>query len=106
MSASDELRSASPPRTMSDEEWELLRVWVASAADGVSAYVIQRRSDDPAMVGRIVVTKGDTRKPLYSFHRPVGLGWWIVTSLVETGEIGSFSTLRDALNFIRPVLPT
>jgi hypothetical protein len=106
MSASDELRFTSAPRTLSDEERRLLRLWTTAASDEVSAYVIQRRSDDPAMVGRIVVIKGDTRKPLYSLHRPVGLGWWIVSSLVEPAEIGTFATLRDGLNFIRPVLPT
>ena len=106
MSASDELHYAAPPRTLSDEEREILRLWVTSAADGVTAYVHQRRRDEPNMMGRIVVMKRDTRKPLYSVYCPDGLGLWIVTSMVEASEIGSFPCLRDALNVIRPVLPT
>lgn len=106
MSDAHELRPAAPPRTLSDEEHRLLRVWVTAASGGVTAFVNQRRRDDPTIIGRIVVIKRDTRKPLYSVYCPVGLDLWIVSSLVEMAEIGSFPSLRAALNFIQAVLPT
>jgi hypothetical protein len=101
-----ELRPASPPLTLSDEQGRLLRVWVTAASDGVTAFVSQRSPDDPAIFGRIVVLKRGTPKPLYSVYRPVNLDLWIVSSLVEMGEVGLFPSLHAALNFIRAVLPT
>jgi hypothetical protein len=79
---------------------------MAAASGGVTAYISQRCSDDPAMIGRIVVLKRGTWEPLYSVHCPLHLDLWTVTSLVEQSEVGAFPTLRAALNFIRPVLPT
>jgi len=79
---------------------------MTAAADGVIAYISQRSSDDPSMIGRIVVLKRGTWEPLYSVYCPLHLDLWIVTSLVEQSEVGAFPTLRTALNFIRPVLPT
>jgi hypothetical protein len=79
---------------------------VTAASGDVTAFVNQRRRDDPTIIGRIVVIKRDTRKPLYSVYCPVGLDLWIVSSLVEMAEIGSFPSLRAALNFIQAVLPT
>jgi hypothetical protein len=81
-------------------------VWVTAASNGVTAFVSQRSPDDPAIFDRIVVLKRGTPKPLYSVYRPVNLDLWIVSSLVEMGQIGLFPSLRAALNFIRAVLPT
>ena len=106
MGDSGGLRSNPSPRTLSPEDRRLLQVWMTAAADGVIAYISQRSSDDPVMIGRIVVLKRGTWEPLYSVHCPLHLDIWIVTSLVEQSEVGAFPTLRAALNFIRPVLPT
>jgi hypothetical protein len=77
-----------------------------AASDGVMAYISQRCSDDPELIGRIVVLERATWKPLYSVHCRLRLDLWIVTSLVEQSEVGAFPTLRSALNSIQPVLPT
>jgi hypothetical protein len=88
----------------SDGDRELLRVWLAGADGELGAYVNQRRNDDPALIGRIVITKREGRQPLYWVHSPVGSDFWIVSSAVERSVIGTFHTLRVALDFIRPML--
>jgi hypothetical protein len=100
------LRSNPSPRTLSAEDRRLLQVWMTAAADGVIAYISQRSSDDPAMIGYIVVLKRATWEPFYSVYCPLHLDLCIGTSLVEQSEVRAFPTLRAALNFIGPVLPT
>ena len=90
------------PRTISELEQFILERWLAAAPHGVSAYVSQRSTDNPAMAQRIVVFSRGTRQPLYSVHSPVDSDFWIVSSLTENAEIGLFPTLRAALNFVRP----
>lgn len=97
-----DLRDLASPCGLSDEERELLRVWAAAGSGDIAAYVNQRRSDDPAITGQVVVTK--QKKRLYLVHRPVNTKLWIVTSAVERSEVGRFPTLRTALDVIRPML--
>jgi hypothetical protein len=97
---SDEPEYVSRPRTISAEEQRILDRWLTVAPHGVSAYISQRNTDDPAMNNRIIVVGRGKRQPLYSVHSHIGTDIWIVTSLVEDMEVGSFATLRAALNFI------
>jgi hypothetical protein len=101
----DGLHRVVPSRALSDGERELLRVWVDAGAGDVAAYAKGRLNDDPATIGQIVVTKRDTRQPLYRVQSPAGADFWVVTSVIEGSEVGRFPTLRSALNGIRPNLP-
>src|SRR5579863_4449744 len=96
----DEPEYVSPPRTISVEEQSILDRWLTAAPYGFSAYISQRSTDHRVMSNRIVVVGRGTRQPLFSVHSRTDTDVWIVTSLVEEMEIGSFATLRAALNFI------
>jgi hypothetical protein len=92
-----------PPRPLTDWEQETLRGWV-EAIDGFTAFVAERRSDDPAIYRRIVITRRRTRQHAYTIHAPQGMDVWIVVSATESEDIGSFPTLRAALEFVQPCL--
>ena len=94
-----------PLRIPSDGDHELLRVWIAAASGELGAYVNQRQSDRPALVGRIVVTKPEGRQPLYWVHCPIGSNVWFVTSVGERTVVGQFPKLRAALDYLRPMRP-
>jgi hypothetical protein len=104
MSQAEVSKQTAALRTISEAEQVVLQQWLAGAPHGVSAYISQRGTDNPAMVQRIVVFSLGTRQPLYSVHSPRSADFWIVTSLVENTEVGLFPTLRAALNFVRPAL--
>ncbi|HUB12064.1 MAG TPA: hypothetical protein VMB34_08910 [Acetobacteraceae bacterium] len=91
-----------PPRPVTDGERQLLLDW-AEASNDLSAFVSERRSDDPGIYRRIVILRRATRQRLYLIHCPLGSNWWMVTSAVERESVGYFPTLRAALNFVRPV---
>jgi hypothetical protein len=91
-----------PPRLLTDDERLLLHAW-ATANGVLSAFVSQRQTDDPAIYRRIVVFRRVTKRHLYLIHCPLGSSGWIVLSAVERDDLGYFPSLRDALNFIRPV---
>ncbi|MGA3401979.1 MAG: hypothetical protein ABSC95_22420 [Acetobacteraceae bacterium] len=96
---------ALPPRPLTDDERQLLRAWTA-ATEVLSAFVSERRTDDPATFRRIVVIRRATKRQLYLIHCPHGANCWIVVSAVERENLGYFSTLRAALNFIKPATLT
>jgi len=98
----DSVLEGSPPRPLTDEERLIVRAW-AEASSVHSAFVSERRTDDPAIYRRIVVLRRVTKRQLYLVHCPQGSNCWIVLSAVERENLGYFPTLRDALNFIRPV---
>jgi hypothetical protein len=98
----DSLLEGSPPRPLTDKERLMVRAW-AEASSVHSAFVSERRTDDPAIYRRIVVLRRVTKRYLYLIHCPQGSNCWIVLSAVERDNLGYFPTLRDALNFIRPV---
>ncbi len=91
-----------PPRPLTDEERQVLRAWIA-ATEVLSAFVSQRRTDDPTIFRRIVVLRRATKRYLYLVHCPPGASCWIVVSVVERETLGYFPSLRAALLFIRPV---
>jgi hypothetical protein len=90
----------------SDGDRELLRVWLVGAGGELGAYVNRRHNDDPAVIGRIVITKREGRQPLYWVQCPSGANIWTVTSVGERSVIGEFPTLRAALDCIRPTPPS
>ncbi|HUB46535.1 MAG TPA: hypothetical protein VMB73_16255 [Acetobacteraceae bacterium] len=90
-----------PPRPVTDGERQVLLDW-AEATDDLSAFVSERRNDDPAIYRRIVVFRRATRQRLYLIHCPQNSNWWVVTSAAERENVGFFPTLRAALHFIRP----
>ena len=55
--AGDVLRTF-PPRPLNPDERALVDTWLAATCNVASAYVSERRSDDPALYRRIVVTIG------------------------------------------------
>jgi hypothetical protein len=91
-----------PPRPLTDWEQETLRGWL-EAVDGFTAFVSQRRRDDPAIYRRIVISRRRTKQHAYTIHAPQGVDAWIVVSVTEGEDIASFPTLRAALEFVQPL---
>ena len=94
-----------PPRMLSPAEQALVEEWLRLADDVPFAYVSQRRSDDPAFFGRVVIATGLDTKPSHTIHAPAESTLWLVTSMGPPQSVRQFNTLRDALNSVRPVLP-
>jgi hypothetical protein len=90
-----------PPRPLTDGEREILRVWAAEA-DDVFAFVSERRSDDPTIYRRIVISRTSTGQRLYLIRPPQGHDSWLVLSAVEGEDVARCPTLRAALNFVKP----
>ena len=91
-----------PPRPLTEAERELLLDWVETARD-FQAFVSERRSDDPAIYRRVVVSHRNTQQHLYLIHCPKDLDCWIMVSPVGGKSIGRFASLRTALEYIGPV---
>lgn len=83
----------------------MLDDWLAAAGDVSSAYVSRRRTDDPFMRRKIVVTEGPDDEPTYLIDTPAGSDLWIVVRCRPVPDAHEFRSLKEALNFIRPVLP-
>jgi len=94
-----------PPRPLNPDERELVATWLAATGDVSTAYVSERRSDDPAIYHRVVVAIGPGAAPSYLIHAPSGVSCWLVMKLGEGATIRRFDSLRAALNSIRPVFP-
>ena len=73
------------------------------AVDGFTAFVAERRSDDPAIYRRIVIARRRTKQHAYTIHTPQGMDVWIVVSAAEGEDVGTFPTVRAALEFVQPV---
>jgi hypothetical protein len=93
-----------PPRGLSPRERELVCEWLALAGDISEAHVSARRSDDPALYRRIVVSAGPDGQPTYLIHQPDGLDLWVKMTVGPDQHFEMFSTLTEALNSIRRVL--
>ena len=89
---------------LSPTEQSLVQWWLRLAGDVPSAYVSERRSDDPAFFGRVVIATGPDTKPSHTIHTPAGSALWLVTSMDQSNAVQQFDTLREALNSVRPVL--
>jgi hypothetical protein len=91
-------------RVLTLAERALVAEWIACAGDIGEAYVSGRRDDDPALRNRVVIVTRPEDGPTHLYHAPVRRGIWIVLSLGNRTKIQRFSTLRAALNSVRPVL--
>jgi hypothetical protein len=91
-----------PPRPLTEDERHVLLDWI-KAAKGFSAFVSERRSDDPEIYRRIVVSRRATKQHLYLIHSPTDSARWIVFSAAKGEYVERFPTLRTALNYIEPV---
>jgi hypothetical protein len=93
---------AVPPRPLTDDERLILRGWIR-AATGFSAFVSERATDDPAIYRRIVVSRRDTRQPLYLIHASTQSAGWIMVSADSAEHVQRFPTLRAALDYLEPI---
>ena len=91
-------------RVLTLAERALVAEWIACAGDIGEAYVSGRRDDDPALRNRVVIVTRPEDGPTHLVHAPTRRGIWIVLSLGNPTKIQRFSTLRAALNSVRPVL--
>jgi hypothetical protein len=93
-----------PARPLDAEERALLAEWLGKALDIPSAYFSERRSDDPAIYRRIVITEGPDDQVAHLIHCPRGMRLWVRTTVVPEFSVQLFDSLRAALNSIRQVL--
>ena len=93
-----------PPRMLSSTEQMLVQEWIGLANDVPFTYVSQRRSDDPALFGRVVIATGPDAKTSHTIHAPAESAPWLLTSMGPPRSVQQFNTLHDALNSVRPVL--
>ena len=89
---------------LSPVEQVLVQEWIGLGNDVPLAYASQRRSDDPAFFGRVVIATGPDAKPSHTIHTPGESALWLLTSMGPPRSVWQFNTLHDALNLLRPVL--
>jgi hypothetical protein len=90
-----------PPRPLTEGERDIVRAWAAEV-DDVFAFVSERRSDDPTIYRRIVISRNSTGQRLYFIRPPQGHDSWLVLSAKEGEDLARCPTLRAALDFVRP----
>jgi hypothetical protein len=93
-----------PPRPLRPDERALLKEWLSAAGDITSAYFAERQSDDTSVYRKIVIYEDENDGPSYLIHAPVSVDAWITLNLRESSEALCFTSLREALNSVRPVL--
>ena len=93
-----------PARPLTPSERALVAHWLAGAGDVGTAYISNRRTDDPALQHRIVVFTKASDGPTHLVHAPSGRDVWIVLTLGRRTRVRRYRTLRAALNSVRPVL--
>jgi hypothetical protein len=77
---------------------------LAAAGDIASAYVSDRRTDDPAMYRCVIVITNSDEGPSHLVHAPIDEAVWVVFRVGKGSRVEKYQTLRSALNSIRPVL--
>ena len=93
-----------PPRLLAPEESNLVAEWLSLTSDISLAYVSTRRSDDPAIYQRVVISDAPDNRPTHLVHAPAGLHLWIKFTVGRGGGTELFDSLTAALNSIRHVL--
>jgi hypothetical protein len=94
-----------PPRPLQPEERDVLAAWLETPRNPCSAFTHERRSDDPMLYRKIVVSAvPKDAPPTHFIYAPSVVPWWILRE-ADTGELASFNSLRSALNSIWPGAP-
>jgi hypothetical protein len=93
-----------PARRLTSDEHSIVIERLASAVDIASAYISNRRGDDPTLHHRIITAPDSHAGPSHFIHAPGGRNIWIVFSSGWRTRVRRFRTLRAAFNSIRPVL--
>jgi hypothetical protein len=93
-----------PPRDLAPHERQLVHDWLALAADVPAAFVSERRSDDPALYRRVVISVEPNAQPTHLIHAPTGMRLWVKVTVAADMRIEMFDSLASALNSIRSVL--
>jgi hypothetical protein len=99
-----DIRQTFPARPLRPDERDLVAEWLAAAGNVSSAYVSERRSDDPSIYRRIAISADGDGAFTHLIHAPFHSDVWIVLQVRHKPEIHQFETLLEALNFVRPVL--
>jgi hypothetical protein len=98
-----DLQQTFPARPLRPDERDLVAEWLAAAGNVSSAYVSERRTDDPAIYRRIAISADGDGAFTHLIHAPFHSDVWIVLHVRHKPEIHHFESLQDALNFVRPV---
>jgi hypothetical protein len=93
-----------PARPLRPHERELVAEWLAVAGDVSSAFVSERRTDDPAIYRRIAISVDGNSAFTHLIHTPLHNDVWVVLDVRFKPEVHRFESLWEALNFIRPVI--
>jgi hypothetical protein len=80
-----------PARPLTPTERGLVAQWLAGAGDVATAYISNRRTDDPALHHRIVVFTEVDDGPTHLVHAPSGRDVWIVLTLGRRNESPALS---------------
>jgi hypothetical protein len=100
----EDVQQTFPARPLRPDERELVAEWLAATTDVASAFVSERRSDNPTISRRIAISEGANGAFGYLIHTPLRDDFWIVLDARYKPEFHRFDSLWDALNFVRPVL--
>ncbi len=78
--------------------------WFAATGDVASAYVCQRKTDDPAIYRRIAISVDGNVEYTHLIHTSFDNASWTVVDVRHKSEAHQFDSLVEALNFVRDVL--
>jgi len=104
LARTEEILQTFPARPLRPDERELVAEWLAAAGDVTSAFVSERRTDDPAIYRRIAISVDGNDAFTHLIHTPLHNDVWVVLDVRYKPEFHQFDSLREALNFVRPVL--
>jgi len=93
-----------PARPLTPDERALVADWLATAGDIASAYVSERRSDDPDLHHRILISAGPHEALSHIIYAASGRDIWVVLKSGRRTKIQRCRSLQAALNSIRPVI--
>jgi hypothetical protein len=94
-----------PARLMTPDERALFDDWLATAGDIASAYISQRRGDDPVLRNRIVFAAGADDLASHIVFAATGRDIWVVLQPSRRTRIRRFRTLHAALDSLCPTHP-
>jgi hypothetical protein len=78
--------------------------WFAAVGDVASAYVSQRKTDDPTIYRRIAISVDGNVAFTHPIHTSFHDESWTVVDVRHKSATHQFGTLVEALNFVRDVL--